>query len=613
MHGSHKITASLGRRRKHSNASSTRSSVDGSVAGDIDDDTTAVDAEQGNVLTHIISQLRPGADLSRVVLPTFILEPRSMLERITNFMCHPEMLLPIPEFDDPVDRFVSVVKFYLSGWHIRPPGVKKPLNPILGEVHTCYWDLPDGTKAYYISEQTSHHPPKSSYFYMAPDHHIRIDGTLKPRSKFLGNSAASMMEGIAVLSLTNRGRDPKKGEQYWLTQPNMYARGILFGQMKYELGDVSVVKCPELGLSAEIEFKTKGWVSGTYNSIGGTIRNDETGEALFELSGLWSEEMYVKDLRTGHREMFFDATRSRPSKPRIRPVEEQEENESVRLWQKTAQAVLDKNHEVATDEKTKIEEAQRHEAARRHAEGPGAEWHPRLFRRVRDAPGEDEVELSDLEWILDSEIDHQAPPDQLVEHITSVYPILKGQTLENTRQAATTTTAMIQQPVLNNEVNVLNSSNNNNHYTGQNNGNLIDFGESASTPPPPPPPIANTTPTPAIATATAPIPAPAPMPASATTITTTQAPTAAGPEPSHSGGEPASQDDISAMLRTTGKEASQGPLIDFAVDLKKNLPATTTVNGNDKVNTSNSEDKNKPTIRRSETEDTDDAFFDAES
>jgi hypothetical protein len=39
----------------------------------------------GLVLSHIISQLRPGADLSRVVLPTFILEPRSMLERITKY------------------------------------------------------------------------------------------------------------------------------------------------------------------------------------------------------------------------------------------------------------------------------------------------------------------------------------------------------------------------------------------------------------------------------------------------------------------------------------------------------------------------------------------------
>jgi oxysterol-binding protein-related protein 8 len=91
--------------------------------------------------------------------------------------------------------------------------VKKPLNPILGEIFTCYWDYSDGTRGYYISEQTSHHPPKSSYFFMAPEHHIRIDGTLKPRSKFLGNSAASLMEGTAVLTFLNRGKNPAKGER----------------------------------------------------------------------------------------------------------------------------------------------------------------------------------------------------------------------------------------------------------------------------------------------------------------------------------------------------------------------------------------------------------------
>lgn len=48
---------------------------------------------------------------------------------------------------------------------------------------------------------------------MAPDHHIRIDGTLKPRSKFLGNSAASLMEGTAILRLLNRGQDEEKGER----------------------------------------------------------------------------------------------------------------------------------------------------------------------------------------------------------------------------------------------------------------------------------------------------------------------------------------------------------------------------------------------------------------
>lgn len=40
---------------------------------------------------------------------------------LCSFMAHPETLLPMPEIDDPVERFVSVVKFYLSGWHIKPP------------------------------------------------------------------------------------------------------------------------------------------------------------------------------------------------------------------------------------------------------------------------------------------------------------------------------------------------------------------------------------------------------------------------------------------------------------------------------------------------------------
>jgi hypothetical protein len=76
----------------------------------------------------------------------------------------------------------------------------------------------------------------------------------------------------------------------------MYARGILFGKMKYELGDTAFVRCPENHLSVDIEFKTKGYFSGTYNAIGGTIKNDQTGEALYELAGMWHGEMTIKNL-----------------------------------------------------------------------------------------------------------------------------------------------------------------------------------------------------------------------------------------------------------------------------------------------------------------------------
>lgn len=75
----------------------------------------------------------------------------------------------------------------------------------------------------------------------------------------------------------------------------MYARGILFGKMKYELGDHSVVRCPETGYHADIEFKNRGYFAGKDDSIGGFIK-DAQEHNLYELSGVWNGKMYLKDL-----------------------------------------------------------------------------------------------------------------------------------------------------------------------------------------------------------------------------------------------------------------------------------------------------------------------------
>lgn len=98
--------------------------------------------------------------------------------------------------------------------------------------------------------------------------------------------------------------------------------------------------------------------------------------------------------------MFFDATHSKPTAPLVRPIAEQEERESQRLWEKTATAVKERNHEVATDEKTKIEDRQREEAAARAQDN--VEWHPRLFRRIQGGPGGHEEGEEDLEWIINA-------------------------------------------------------------------------------------------------------------------------------------------------------------------------------------------------------------------
>lgn len=187
-----------------------------------------------------------------------------------------------------------------------------------------------------------------------------------------------------------------------VTQPNMYARGILFGKMKYELGDHSYVRCPSTGLAADLEFKTKGWVAGTYNAIGGIIKNDETGEQLYELSGLWTGEMFIKDLTTGQKKPLFDATHAKHTPPLTRPINEQGERESQRLWLPTVKAVHVKDHVKATDEKAKIEDRQREEARAR--EEKGEQWVPKLFRPVNAGPGGSEEGEEDLEWIINAEM-----------------------------------------------------------------------------------------------------------------------------------------------------------------------------------------------------------------
>lgn len=57
------------------------------------DCTEELEDNSKSILMGIISQLRKDMDLQRVTLPTFVLEPRSMLERVTDFMSHPDLLL----------------------------------------------------------------------------------------------------------------------------------------------------------------------------------------------------------------------------------------------------------------------------------------------------------------------------------------------------------------------------------------------------------------------------------------------------------------------------------------------------------------------------------------
>jgi len=112
--------------------------------------------------------------------------------------------------------------------------------------------------------------------------------------------------------------------------------------------------------------------------------------------------LVLTDWQTGQKQALFDATNARHSPPLVRPLGEQNERESQKLWHSTVLAIKDRDHILATDEKTKIEDRQREETAKRTEKG--VEWQPTLFRKVRGGPGGPEEGEEDLDWILNADM-----------------------------------------------------------------------------------------------------------------------------------------------------------------------------------------------------------------
>ena len=58
-----------------------------------------------------------------------------------------------------------------------------------------------------ILPTVSHHPPISAFFYVSPANKLCIVGELRPKSKFLGNSVSTTMEGENRITLMGRPED----------------------------------------------------------------------------------------------------------------------------------------------------------------------------------------------------------------------------------------------------------------------------------------------------------------------------------------------------------------------------------------------------------------------
>uniref|UniRef100_G3NKB9 Oxysterol-binding protein n=1 Tax=Gasterosteus aculeatus aculeatus TaxID=481459 RepID=G3NKB9_GASAC len=347
--------------------------------------------DQRSIMLHLLSQLKLGMDLTRVVLPTFILEKRSLLEMYANFMAHPDMFLSITSGCTPEERIVRFVEYYLTAFHEGRKGAvaKKPYNPILGENFHCSWYVPrdrvrplrtanftapnsaanaDCYCVRFVAEQVSHHPPVSGFYCECKEKRMCVNTHVWTKSKFLGMSVGVSMVGEGVLYLLEHD------EEYVFTLPCAYARSILTVPW-VELGGKVTINCAKSGYSATVTFHTKPFYGGKVHRVTAEVKHNQTGNVVCKAQGEWNG--VLEFTYSNGETKAIDTSKQPIIKKKILPPEKQGPYESRRLWQHVTASLKSGNMDAATEHKHRLEERQRKEGKQRAA--TKTPWKPKYF------------------------------------------------------------------------------------------------------------------------------------------------------------------------------------------------------------------------------------------
>ncbi|KAM9386602.1 oxysterol-binding protein-related protein 10 [Phaethornis superciliosus] len=370
---------------------------------DNEEEDLGVMDDQRSVILHLISQLKLGMDLTRVVLPTFILEKRSLLEMYANFMAHPDLFLSIAAGATPEERIICFVEYYLTAFHEGRKGAvaKKPYNPIIGETFHCSWDVPkdkvkgfrtngasvvskDPTKEFsldqstcyklrFVAEQVSHHPPVSCFYCECKEKKMCVNAHVWTKSKFMGMSIGVSMVGEGVLYLMEHE------EEYVFTLPSAYARSILTIPW-VELGGKVSINCARSGYSATVTFHTKPFYGGKVHRVTAEVKHNPTNTIVCKAQGEWNGTLEFT--YSNGETKVIDTNKLPVIRKKIRPIEKQGPLESRRLWQHVTSSLKEGNIDAATEHKHCLEERQRAEERQRVA--LTASWKPKYFAKEGD-------------------------------------------------------------------------------------------------------------------------------------------------------------------------------------------------------------------------------------
>ena len=136
-------------------------------------------------------------------------------------------------------------------------------------------------------------------------------------------------------------------------------------------------------LGIKMEYSGRGYFSGKAHTFKATVTRPgllPSTQILHTIEGQWDSTS--RDKRTGAE---FSNVLGPKEEVIVAPIEEQEDAfESRKLWEKVAKGIRSGDYEMASREKSKIENEQRQR--RRDEAAKGEKWQLKHFVRVEQAP-----------------------------------------------------------------------------------------------------------------------------------------------------------------------------------------------------------------------------------
>jgi len=345
-------------------------------------------AQRGSWTSFLKSIASFSGDLSSLTAPPFILSPTSLTEFPAYWCERPDLFAAIANAKDGESRALAVLRWFVSTlkdqYTSRNESMgseKKPLNPVLGELFYAFWpDVNGRGRTTLLVEQVSHHPPITAYVIENKSKGLKLVGHNAQKTSFSSGSIIVRQIGHAVLTVGK--------EEYLITLPKLRIDGLWYGSPYIELTDTSHIIGG--GFISTIEYKGKGYFTGKSHTFKATltaIPGLGSGKE-HTIEGLWHEKSKFTKGPSADTD-FYDVATTTAHKQEVTVVGgekdgAQGEFETRKLWNLVAKGIREGDYELASKEKSRIENGQRQK--RKDEAAAETKWEMKHFKHEESDP-----------------------------------------------------------------------------------------------------------------------------------------------------------------------------------------------------------------------------------